>query len=168
MILAAPEDNPTRRRRLARRGSGGDRAAQCTAAGAIKSCCNRRSTKHAAAGERSSGEQLTLNQRVQGSSPCAPTSKIKYLGPRTADGESSCPHYVRKRVAGWRFRGAVRVRCERAVDGWAEGKISHGRTGKRTRTTLPPLHDGRTDRRLLRRISNGRAQPKSIPLKEMK
>src|SRR5215469_17638040 len=26
-------------------------------------------------------EQLTLNQRVQGSSPCAPTNKIKYLGP---------------------------------------------------------------------------------------
>jgi hypothetical protein len=24
-------------------------------------------------------EQLTLNQRVQGSSPCAPTNKIKYL-----------------------------------------------------------------------------------------
>src|SRR5262249_4283182 len=26
-----------------------------------------------------SRDQLTLNQRVQGSSPCAPTNKIKYL-----------------------------------------------------------------------------------------
>ena len=53
----------------------------------------------------------------------------------------------------WGYRKAVRAGCERAVYSWAERKISHGRTGKRTRTTLPPLHDGRTDRRLLRRIS---------------
>jgi hypothetical protein len=31
-------------------------------------------------------EQLTLNQRVQGSSPCAPTNKIKHLAPKSVRG----------------------------------------------------------------------------------
>jgi hypothetical protein len=34
-------------------------------------------------------EQLTLNQRVQGSSPCAPTNKIKDLGRTNIDQPSS-------------------------------------------------------------------------------
>ena len=44
-------------------------------------------------------EQLTLNQRVQGSSPCAPTNKFNDFMPIDLFEKTSCPHYVRINVA---------------------------------------------------------------------
>ena len=35
--------------------------------------------------------------------------------------DSSCPQYVRNHVAGWRYRKAVRARCERLLTGWSLG-----------------------------------------------
>jgi hypothetical protein len=49
-------------------------------------------------------EQLTLNQRVKGSSPFAPTNKHKYISnlfdvaPDAATALFECPHHVRKRA----------------------------------------------------------------------
>jgi hypothetical protein len=36
--------------------------------------------------------------------------------------ESSCPHYVRKHVVGWRYRKAVRTRCKRQLTVVPKGK----------------------------------------------
>ena len=60
-------------------------------------------------------EQLTLNQRVQGSSPCAPTNEIKALWSRTAP--LGAPFFVKGTILGtirhtrfwWRRQGAKSV-----------------------------------------------------------
>ena len=47
-------------------------------------------------------EQLTLNQRVQGSSPCAPTIDVHEPTPRDAERSASVRPWARM-VAAWRF-----------------------------------------------------------------
>ena len=57
---------------------------------------------------------LTLNQRVQGSSPCAPTIEFKDLAENKVGVPRACPHRVRKIVvtatsalADWRTLGVL-------------------------------------------------------------
>ena len=80
-------------------------------------------------------ERLTLNQRVQGSSPCAPTNHFKYLADRKAIGRilvsALCPKAHGRLTISEGWPRASSCRAERSPD-------------------PASLHDRRTDRRLRR------------------
>ena len=71
-------------------------------------------------------ERLT----VQGSSPCAPTNKIKYLRHLAVNCRLLVSAVCPKALGRLRYRKAVRARCERLLTGWSLVRIRPGEPNK--------------------------------------
>ena len=96
---------------------------------------------------------LTVDQEVSGRSPPSCTSKIKTLINTAAIKKSAVSALYPQ--SHWRSSGrsALIVMCQPALTCCPKRKGIYVRRARRPGAPLPPLHDGRANRRLLRRVS---------------